>query len=323
MTPSQDSLIPLAAPSLGEAALVADRFRLEALLDVMETGVLFLDGERRVVYCNRAYRRLWGLPESGSLVGERGAALTERTAWLREDDAGYRQHLLATVRVDGVSAPFDVHLKNGTLLCETSRQVPGPEGVALGRVWLFEDVTAQRALQNKLVDLAERDPLTGLYNSRRFEIELDRLVADASRRGTQIGLVMFDLDAFKPINDRFGHKAGDAVLVRLAEAVNSTIRRNEQFFRIGGDEFALLVPEARETELAGLAKRILAHIDALVFHFGGEDQHVSASVGIAMYPEHALNAEGVLQCAEAALCEVKAGGRHGWGFFDPNAAAQL
>lgn len=321
MSSSTDSLILQGATD--GLAHAADRFRLEALLDVMETGVLFLDAERRVIYCNRAYRRLWGLPLAEALLGESDAALTERTAFLREDDAAYREHLLATVRTAGASSPFDIYLKNGTLLSETSRQVPGPDGASIGRVWLFEDVTAQRAMQARLVDLSERDPLTGLYNSRRFEIELDRLVAEAARRGTQIGLVIFDLDAFKPINDRFGHKAGDEVLIQLAEAVNLTIRRNEQFFRIGGDDFALLVPEAHEIELAGLAKRILAHIDGLVFHFGGEEQRVSASVGISMFPEHALNAEGLLQCAEVALCDVKAGGRHGWGFFDANSASRL
>ena len=297
----------------------ADRLRLDALLDVMSTGVLFLDAERRVICCNRAYHALWGLPEDALVAGEPALALTERTAGLREDDAGYRQHLRAVVGSGGISEPFDVVLKNGRILAETSRPVCGPDGEAIGRVWLFDDVTEQRTAQQRLVELAERDPLTNLYNRRRFQSELERLLADASRRGTQIGLLMFDLDAFKPVNDRFGHKAGDEVLVRLADAVMATVRRNEQFFRIGGDEFALLVPEAQELELAGLAKRVLAHIDALEYRFGGESVHVSASLGIALYPVHALSAEALLQCADQAMYAVKAGGRHGWGFFEPQA----
>ena len=297
----------------------ADRYRLDALLDVMSTGVLFLDAERRVICCNRAYRTLWQLPDEALAVGEAAAAVTQLTAALRADDAAYRQHLREAVRSGGASAPYDILLANGTILCETSRPVLGPAGETLGRVWLFEDVTEQRTSRQKLVELAERDPLTNLYNRRRFQSELDRMLAEASRRGSQIGLVMFDLDAFKPVNDRYGHKAGDEVLVALAAAVSGTVRRNEQLFRIGGDEFAMLVPEAQELELSGLARRILGRIDELEFSFDGDTVHISVSLGIAIYPTHALVADALLQCADQPMYAVKAGGRHGWGFFDAQA----
>ncbi len=296
-----------------------DRYRLNALLEALDTGVLFLDAQRRVVYCNHAFLRLWGLPADADLVGAGDAEITERTAWLRIDDAAYREHLRRTVPTPGTSEPYEIRLRNGCLLRETSRSICGPAETACGRLWLFDDITAQRAAETKLVELAERDPLTGLYNRRRFESELDRLLADASRRGTQLGLLMFDLDAFKPVNDRHGHKAGDEVLVRLAQEVGSVVRRNEQFFRIGGDEFALIVPEARDNELIGLARRILTRIDETVFHFDGEEVRVSASLGVAVFPLHALNAAALVQCADTAMYRVKEGGRHGWGLYEPGA----
>ena len=294
----------------------ADQIRLKALLDVLATGVLFVDADRRVIYCNSTYRVLWNLPVDTDLRGRRDTEVTAMTAGLREDDGDYRRHLREVVAGEGVSDPYDVVLRDGRILCETSKRVVGPDGAEIGRVWLFEDVTAQRQAERCLVELAERDPLTGLYNRRRFQSELDRLIADATRRGSLVGLLMFDLDKFKPINDRYGHKAGDEVLVRMSKAVGAIVRRNEQFFRIGGDEFALIVPEAQEIELAGLAKRVLATIDAVGYEFGGELQHVSASLGIAIYPQHALNAPDLVQCADAAMYRVKAGGRHGWGFCE-------
>lgn len=298
---------------------VADRFRLAALLDVLSTGVLFLDATRRVVYCNQAFRKLWEFSDKDDPVGLLDAEITARTAALRVDDAAYRQHLRETVHCMGASAPYDIRLGNGKLLSEISSSVCGPDGEPIGRVWLFDDITVRRLAELRLTELAERDPLTGLYNRRAFTDELDRLLAEATRHGTRLGLLMFDLDAFKPVNDRHGHKAGDEVLIRLSSEVGNIIRRNEQFFRIGGDEFALLVPDTGEGELAGLAQRVLAAIDATSFRFDGEEVRVSASLGIAIYPVHAPDAVRLCERADAAMYRVKAAGRHGWAVFEAEA----
>lgn len=318
-------MTPPEAPSPPPAAIddAAARFHLDALLGALETGVLMLDRNRRVLFCNAAYRRLWGLPETEALAGEPEAALLARTAWLREDDLAYRDHLTARDGDPGGRDPFEIRLRNGSLLSETSHAVAGVGGAPIGCLRLLDDVTERHAAQARVVELAERDPLTGLYNGRRFGLELERLVVDAARRGTQVGVMLFDLDGFRRVNERYGHQAGDEVLIRLAQDVGATVRRNEQFFRVGGDEFALIVPGVHETELTGLAKRVLAHVDALSFDFSGESLRVSASLGIALFPEHALNAEELRQCATLALHEVKAGGRHGWGFFDPYRVTRL
>lgn len=297
----------------------ADGFRLAALLDVLRTGVLFLDAGRRVVYCNQAFRRLWGFADDEAVTGLFDTQITERTAALRIDDGAYREHLRQTVRSKGVSAAHEIRLGDGRVLSEISSSICAANGEPMGRVWLFDDVTVQRAAEARLTELAERDALTGLYNRHAFSEQLDRLIAEAARRGTQLGLLMFDLDAFKPVNDRHGHKAGDEVLIRVAREVGGIVRRNEQLFRIGGDEFALLVPDIRDEDLSGLARRVLGRIDENVFHFDGEEVRVSASLGIAVYPVHAFSAARLLECADAAMYRVKAGGRHGWAVFDETA----
>lgn len=298
-------------------------FRIEALLDVLSTGVLFLDSSRRVVHVNESFRRMWGLPLDLPLTGVPDTQVTERTAWLREDDAAFREHLREVVRSDGVSLPFEIRLQNGVVLSERSRPIRDGQGNLQGRVWLFDDVTEQRQAQRRLRELVEYDALTGLYNRRRFDSELDRLIADAERRGSRIGLMVFNIDSFRQINEKYGYPAGDEVLVALVREVSATTRRNEQFFRIGGDEFALLVLDSSEIELAGLAKRILLHAESLAFGFAGDTVQISVSIGIAIYPEHALNVPGLLQCADRALFDVKAGGKHGWGFCDPAVMTRL
>jgi diguanylate cyclase (GGDEF)-like protein len=191
--------------------------------------------------------------------------------------------------------------------------VQGQRGI--GRVWIYEDVTEQRRIAGRLVELAERDPLTNLFNRRRFHEELTRHLADATRRGNlQVGLIAIDLDGFKPINDEFGHQAGDEVLVALAQQVGGLIRRNEMFFRLGGDEFGVLVPDATENELCELARRILEGIEALRFEFIGKQARITASLGIALFPRHANDAEQLIAAADQAMYRSKSSGRDRWTF---------
>jgi diguanylate cyclase (GGDEF)-like protein/PAS domain S-box-containing protein len=294
-----------------------ERARLEALLNVMKIGVLFVDGNRRIVYINNACRDMWGLPRDENLSGVRDSSLIERTARLRRDDAAYRRHVEAVVAtLEDVSQTYEIPLEDGRILTDISALVPGDQpGRFIGRVWIYEDVTRQRRLEAQLVQLAERDPLTNLYNRRRFHDEIERVIADASRRKSQAGLLAIDLDGFKPINDAYGHQAGDAVLVRLAEEVGAIVRRNEIFFRIGGDEFAILAPDADEEEMIGLARRVGGKIAEMRFVFSGHEIRLTASLGIALYPKHAADSEQMIAHADSAMYQAKMSGKNRWAVF--------
>jgi len=182
-------------------------------------------------------------------------------------------------------------------------------------VWIYEDVTRQKQLEAQLIQLAERDPLTNLYNRRRFHEEIDRIIADASRRKAHAGLLAIDLDGFKPINDEYGHQAGDEVLIKLAEEVGATVRRNEIFFRVGGDEFAILAPDADEEEMVGLARRVSGKISDMRFLFSGREVRITASLGIALYPRHAASSEDIIARADSAMYQAKLSGKNRWAVF--------
>lgn len=293
-----------------------ERSRLEALLNVMKIGVLFVDGNQRVVYINHACREIWGLPRDENLAGLRYSSMIDRTAPLRQDDVGYRRHLEEVQAGEEVSGAYEIALHDDRIITDISALVPGEKpGRFIGRVWIYEDVTRQKQLESQLIQLAERDPLTGLYNRRRFHEEIDRILAEASRRNSHAGLLAIDLDGFKPINDEYGHQAGDTVLIRLAEEVGATVRRNEIFFRVGGDEFAILAPDADEEEMVGLARRVGGKIADMRFVFGGREVQLTASLGIALYPTHATSSEEIIARADSAMYQAKLSGKNRWAVF--------
>ena len=289
-----------------------ERQRLAALLNLIRIGILFIDQDRRVLYHNRAMLEIWGYSPETLLVGCRDAVLKERAPVVLSDPAAYLAHIDRTVRgKQAISDEYEFHFTDGRIATDRSAVVAAEEaGRRIGRLWIYEDVTVARRTSMRLVELAERDELTGLYNRRRFHEELGRMLADAERRGSRLGLLAFDLDGFKPINDSFGHQAGDEVLVRLAVELGRTVRRNETLFRVGGDEFALLVPEGSAEGLRELAHRLVETVAAMRFVFDGREAAVTASVGIARVVGEAREGEALVAAADEALYRAKSEGRN-------------
>jgi diguanylate cyclase (GGDEF)-like protein/PAS domain S-box-containing protein len=174
------------------------------------------------------------------------------------------------------------------------------------------DITARKKAEMRLAWLADHDSLTGLYNRRRFTRELNDAVA-AARRYRRTGALLFlDLDQFKYINDTSGHHAGDRLLQRLGELLPSILREVDVIGRLGGDEFAVILNQATADEAVQVTKKILAHICEIEFPVGEQIHKLSASIGIALFPEHGINIEDLLARADLAMYQVKDSGRGGW-----------
>jgi diguanylate cyclase (GGDEF)-like protein len=145
--------------------------------------------------------------------------------------------------------------------------------------------------------LADHDPLTRLLNRRAFVDRLDGEVARATRYGRSFGLVLCDLDDFKELNDRLGHLAGDEALQRFASTLQSALRKGDDAFRIGGDEFALLLAEASEGDAREVVRRVAEQGDG-----------VRASFGVATCPDHARESQTLFRLADTALYQAKRNG---------------
>ncbi|RLB55260.1 MAG: hypothetical protein DRI34_10820 [Deltaproteobacteria bacterium] len=179
------------------------------------------------------------------------------------------------------------------------------------------------ALQyEKLERMATTDALTGLYNRRRFFEMLENAVADGLRYERPLGLIMCDIDHFKSINDTYGHPMGDEVLRRVARVLNDVARTTDRVCRIGGEEFAIILPQTDYQGAEQLAERFRQEIARQEFRHQGRDFSITLSLGICVLPEHARHKEELIQRADQALYQAKEGGRNRVVPFRPSSGKQ-
>ncbi len=301
---------------LGDAE--QERARMASLLTAMNQGILFVGPDNKVVYFNPAFLRVWMISNAEKLVGKPAPEVLRLSANVLAQPDHFSKYLLDVTTTHEVSDNFEIHMADGRVVTQISYPVRDAELRFLGRMWVYEDITKERQTAEQLIYLAERDSLTGLYNRRRFQDELARFIVDSDRRKSQGALMFFDLDEFKYINDTFGHGAGDAMLIRIAGEVGKLIRRNEIFSRLGGDEFAILMPEANRQEIEALAERIVRAVAQIPFRFDAQNLRLTASLGIALYPESADNGEDLIAHADAAMYQAKGAGKNAWRIYRPD-----
>jgi diguanylate cyclase (GGDEF)-like protein len=164
------------------------------------------------------------------------------------------------------------------------------------------------AVEDGLRARAIRDPLTGLLNRTCFSENLSRSIARAERDKTNVAVAFIDMDGFKQINDRCGHHVGDQLLIEVAARIRGVIRVADCAARFGGDEFVVLCEGEREDGAVRLAERLRAAL-ARPIVVDSQIMRVSASVGIAMYPEHGASVEQLLCAADKAMYRAKESGK--------------
>lgn len=173
--------------------------------------------------------------------------------------------------------------------------------------------TADRGMRRQLAELREQslvDPLTGLHNRRHFDAVFSRELELARRESHAVGVILVDVDHFKSVNDRFGHAAGDQVLRDLARLLRGRMRTYDLVCRYGGEEIAIVVPGAGLANAAAIAEQLRQGIEALPFGGAMAGVTVTASFGVAAFPEHGRDAEALLVAADAALYRGKRDGRN-------------
>ena len=285
--------------------------RLSALLSAMDRGILFVGADEKVVYSNPAFSQIWKISHENELVGK---PMSE----VKSPCATTTQFLNDQV----ASELREIETRDGRIVTQVRHPVLADDASLTGYIWVYEDVTREKETAKQLVFLAERDALTGLFNRHRFQQELDRQLVQAKRDATRVVLLFFDLDEFKYVNDYFGHHAGDALLVRIAGEVNTVVRKNEIFARIGGDEFAILAPGISDEELPAMCDRILTAIARTPFRVNNQNLRLTTSLGVAVFPDHAANSTDLIAFADSAMYQAKDVGKNTWRIYRETPGAQ-
>lgn len=170
------------------------------------------------------------------------------------------------------------------------------------------EITERKHQDMLLHSMDFRDPLTQVLNRRGMMDRLHMEMRAADAQSASVALLYLDLDSFKPINDRWGHEAGDELLIQLTQRIQSALRANDSLARLGGDEFVVLLPQAKREEALTIARRLCQSLNA-TWVLNAESVVASAPIGLAFYPMDGRTADEVLRCADKALYEAKAPGR--------------
>ncbi|MBS0228644.1 MAG: GGDEF domain-containing protein [Proteobacteria bacterium] len=199
----------------------------------------------------------------------------------------------------------DARIEQDALLADGDRITIGESVLK----FIAEDSVEAR-YHEEIYQLAIHDPLTGLHNRRHFCESADLEIARAVRHDRMLALCIIDVDLFKPVNDRHGHIAGDEVLRGIGAIVRQHARGDDVAARIGGEEFALLLPECALADAIQLAERLRAAVADAVFTPGGAPQRITISIGIAsLSPDRAARGP-LMAAADAALYRAKSEGRN-------------
>lgn len=198
---------------------------------------------------------------------------------------------------------------------DSASPIRNREGKIIGSVLVFHDVSEKRALMKKITHQAYHDDLTGLPNRLLFHDRLQQALALAQRNNEAVAVVFLDLDSFKNVNDTMGHAVGDQLLKNVAQVLKQCIRESDTLCRIGGDEFTFLLTQIKnDKDVSNIVTKILKKMQA-PWIFDTHEFYITASMGIAMYPNDGTDVETIMKHADTAMFRAKEHGKNSFEFF--------
>lgn len=286
--------------------------RLEVLLNAIPDLIWLKDPEGIYLFCNRAFERFFGEKEK-DIVGKSDYDFVDykladffRTNDIIAMDAGtsVSNEEELTFKEDGYSGLFET-IK--TPVFDNNDAIIGVLGIA-------RDITKHRESEAKIEKLEYFDGLTGLPNKTLLNLRTAHDISIASRQREKLAILFLDFDHFKNINDTLGHAIGDELLVEVAKRLSGLVREEDTVSRQGGDEFVIALPNVKVDGAAHVAKKLLQAIELPII-VKGHELVITASIGIAMYPDDGKDLDTLFKSADAAMYLAKQNGRNNYRFF--------
>ncbi len=277
----------------------------KTVFDAATEGMFVTDAANRILAVNPAFTAITGYT-AAEAIGRTPSLLSSG----RHDAAFYAAMREALMRDGRWEGELVNRHKNGQLFDEWLKIAAVGEGSDRRYVALLSDITVKKRREEEMWQRANFDELTGLPNRALLADRMAQAIARSERSGSQLGVLFIDLDRFKPVNDEYGHQAGDELLRQVAGRIGNCLRQEDTVARIGGDEFLALLPAIRDAEAAlAIADKVLASLLA-PFKVEGRFVEIGASIGVAVYPAHGHGVDELIEHADSAMYAAKAAGRH-------------
>ena len=269
-------------------------------------GMMVMDANANILSINKSFTAITGFNQQ-EVFGTVPKALqvTEREAWRHlQLDGQWRAELLN-------------HRKNGEAYQErlTVNAVKNQQDETIYYVGVFADITEAKHSQNRLHELVNHDPLTGLPNRRLFNELLEHAIKRAEREHHQIALLFVDLDRFKAINDSLGHQVGDKLLYEVSKRIHHAMRDSDIVARLGGDEFLVMMDMIKHPQDAALIAQKIIYALQVEFFIDGKEIFIGASVGISIFPKDGSDVDSLIKAADIAMYQVKNRGKNNHCFY--------
>jgi diguanylate cyclase (GGDEF)-like protein len=282
-----DAVGTLAGNAIRNAQLVqelrSNEAHLRAVLDNVAEGIIIVDDALRIASFNPAAERIFGYA-SQALIGRPISLLLDRPG--SGETIGQRS--------DGRPLPVDVSISE---MHEDDEHL---------LIYSVRDITARKRAEAALEHQALHDALTRLPNRVLLHDRLQQAILAAQRERSSVALLVMDVDRFKDVNDTFGHHIGDLLLEQLGERLGRVLRSSDTIARLGGDEFGVLLPSASFEDARHIAQRLLDLLEQ-PFTLSGMQLEIDASIGMALSPEHGIDADTLLRRADVAMYVAKRG----------------
>jgi diguanylate cyclase (GGDEF)-like protein/PAS domain S-box-containing protein len=299
-----------------ERKLDEERLRLAAsVFHHAHEGIVITDARARIIDINPTFTTITGYSRD-EVLGHTPALLRSG----RHAKGFYVQLWHDLERDDYWRGEIWNRRKNGESFAEllTISTVRDQKGKISHYVGVFSDITRLKEQQSRLEMLAKYDSLTQLPNRVLLADRMQQARAQARRSGKQLAVCYLDLDNFKPVNDRLGHHAGDALLIEVAQRLNAHLRDSDSAARLGGDEFVLLLTQLNSTdEYQTALERLLYTLSQPYRLLDEHEVSISASIGVTLYPSDDADSDTLLRHADQAMYIAKQSGRNRYHLFDP------
>lgn len=290
--------------AIAEDNTLAERARLlEEVVGNFPGGICLFDRDLKLVVCNEQQKQLLEYPDDLFADGPPSLTAIFRFNALRgeygpgdvEEQVGLRLDLARKM----VEHRYERTRPNGTVL--DVRGIPLRGG---GFLTTYVDVTEKRRAEAAVVRMAYHDPLTGLPNRALLSDRLETVIA-RGKRGAGAAVFYLDLNKFKPVNDCYGHAAGDELLKQVADRLRVAVRETDTVARVGGDEFVIIQTDVAHWSMVALVAERILNAFGRPFELEGQSVEIGTSMGIALTPEHGQTVDDLLKKADSALYKSK------------------